>query len=171
MSFAPTDEFCSCLLICKPSKGTDFREEMQCVEDAGLDLVLVSFAMGLHGYRTQCGATNLCWRRGGGVWPFPISTERSQIVAYSLPLRSFQLIDPNLPFYPPKSSFSQAVFFPRHYYPRLVKLLPCRATRELFTCFNAPPQGTKTRNQRALFSFDEKGSKTAPPGPFGSLWV
>ena len=36
-------------------------------------------------------------------------------------------------------------------------------------CFNAPPQGTKTRNQRALFSFEEKGPKTAPPGPFA--WV
>ena len=43
--------------------------------------------------------------------------------------------------------------------------------RATITCFNAPPQGLKTRNQRAPLSFEEKGPKTAPLGPFGSLWV
>ena len=66
-------------------KVTDFRREMQCVEDAGFYLVLVSFATGVHGCRRECGATDLCWREGGGSWPFPFSTENSQIVAYSLP--------------------------------------------------------------------------------------
>ena len=50
-------------------KVTDFRKEMRCVEDAGLYLVLVSFATGLHRCRRECGATDLCWRegaRGGG---------------------------------------------------------------------------------------------------------
>ena len=41
-------------------KVTDFRKQMQCVEDAGLYLVLVSFATGLHGCRRECGATDLC---------------------------------------------------------------------------------------------------------------
>ena len=36
-----------------------------------------------------------------------------------------QFIDPNLPFYPPKSSFFKAFFFPSHHCPHLVKLLPC----------------------------------------------
>ena len=69
-------------------KVTDFRKEMQCVEDAGLYLVLVSFATGVHGCRRECGATDLCWReggRGGASRPFLFSTENSQIIAYSLP--------------------------------------------------------------------------------------
>ena len=48
-------------------KVTVFRKEMQCVEDAGLYLVLVSFATRLHGCKRECGATDLCWsERGGG---------------------------------------------------------------------------------------------------------
>ena len=69
-------------------KVTDFRKEMQCVEDARLYLVLVSFATGVHGCKRECGATDVCWReggRGGGVRPFLFSTENSQIVPYSLP--------------------------------------------------------------------------------------
>ena len=46
-----------------------------------------------------------------------------------------------------------------------------RFASDLLTCLNAPPQGPKTRNQRALFSFEEKSPKTAPLGPFGSLRV
>ena len=46
-------------------KVTAFRQEMQCVEDAGLYLLLVSFATGVHGCRRECGATDLCWREGG----------------------------------------------------------------------------------------------------------
>ena len=48
---------------------TDFRQ----VEDAGIYLVLVSFATGVHGCRRE------------GVRPFLFSTENSHIVAYSLP--------------------------------------------------------------------------------------
>ena len=47
-------------------KVTDFRQKTQCVEDAGIYLVLVSFATGVHGCRRECGATDLCWRGGGG---------------------------------------------------------------------------------------------------------
>ena len=46
-------------------KVTDFRKEMQCVEDARLYLVLVSFATGVHGCKRECGATDVCWREGG----------------------------------------------------------------------------------------------------------
>ena len=73
-------------------KVTDFRKEMQCVQDVGLYLVLVSFAMGVYGCSRECGATDLCWREGGregrgggGVRLFLFSTENSHIVAYSLP--------------------------------------------------------------------------------------
>ena len=68
-------------------KVTDFRKEMQCVEDAGLYLVLRSFATRVHGCRRECGATDLCRRKGGrgGVRPFLFSTQNSQIVAYFLP--------------------------------------------------------------------------------------
>ena len=62
----------------------------QCVEDAGIYVVLASFATGVHGCRRECGATDLCWREGGGgrgVRPFLFSTENSHIVAYSLPCR------------------------------------------------------------------------------------
>ena len=71
-------------------KVTDFRKEMQCVQDVGLYVVLVSFATGVYGCSRECGATDLCWRQGGregggGVRPFLFSTENSHIVAYSLP--------------------------------------------------------------------------------------
>ena len=46
-------------------KVTNFRKELQCVEDGGLYLVLVSFATRVHGCRRECGATDLCWREGG----------------------------------------------------------------------------------------------------------
>ena len=46
-------------------KVTDFRKEMQCVQDVGLYLVLVSFATGVYGCSRECGATDLCWREGG----------------------------------------------------------------------------------------------------------
>ena len=46
-------------------KVTDFRKEMQCVQDVGLSLVLVSFATGVYGGSRECGATDLCWREGG----------------------------------------------------------------------------------------------------------
>ena len=42
-----------------------FEKGMQCVEDAGLYLVLVSFAMGVHGCKRECGATDVRWREGG----------------------------------------------------------------------------------------------------------
>ena len=45
-------------------KVTDFRHETQCVEDAGIYLVLVSFATGLHG-------------------PFLLSTENSHILSHT----------------------------------------------------------------------------------------
>ena len=45
-------------------KVTDFRQEMQCVEDAGIYPVPVSFAR-VHGCKRECGATDLCWREGG----------------------------------------------------------------------------------------------------------
>ena len=61
-------------------KVTDFRKEMQCVQDVGLSLVRVSFATGVYGCSRECGATDLCWREGGregeGVRPFLFSTEK-----------------------------------------------------------------------------------------------
>ena len=57
-------------------KVTNFRKEMQCVEDAGLYLVLVSFATGLHGCRRECGATDLCWREEGGDPAIPILNQK-----------------------------------------------------------------------------------------------
>ena len=45
-------------------KVTDFRKEMQCVQDVGLYVVLVYFATGVYGCSRECGATNLCWRQG-----------------------------------------------------------------------------------------------------------
>ena len=45
-------------------KVTDFRKEMQCVQDVGLYVVLVSFATGVYGGSRECGATDLCWRQG-----------------------------------------------------------------------------------------------------------
>ena len=44
---------------------SSFRKEMQCVQDVGLYLVLVSFATGVYGCSRECGATDLCWREGG----------------------------------------------------------------------------------------------------------
>ena len=73
-------------------KVTDFRKELQCVEDVGLYLVLVSFATGVHGCRRECGATPVLEggrEGGGGVRPFLFSTENSQIVAYSIPSPDF----------------------------------------------------------------------------------
>ena len=47
-------------------KVTDFRKEMQCVQDVGLYLVLVSFAAGVYGCSRECGATDRVGGRGGG---------------------------------------------------------------------------------------------------------
>ena len=49
-----------CNTTCLDKKVTDFRQETQCVEDAGIYLVLASFATGVHGCTRECGATDLC---------------------------------------------------------------------------------------------------------------
>ena len=67
-------------------KVTDFRQEMQCVEDAGLYLVLVCFATGIGGTvgPPTCVGGREGGRDGGEVRPFLFSTENSHIVAHSL---------------------------------------------------------------------------------------
>ena len=77
---------------------------MHYVDDAGLYLVLVSFAPGVHGCSRGCVATDLCWTGGGdggrGSRPFLFSNKNSQIVAYYLPIglqgqpRTVQLVQP-----------------------------------------------------------------------------
>ena len=76
-------------------KVTDFRKEMQCVQDVGLSLVRVSFATGVYGCSRECGATDLCWREGGGggVRPFLFSTENSHIVAHSLTVQNPRILE------------------------------------------------------------------------------
>ena len=46
-------------------KVTDFRKEMQCVQDVGLHLVLVPFATGVYGCSRERGATDRVGGRGG----------------------------------------------------------------------------------------------------------
>ena len=79
-------------------KVTDFRKEMQCVQDVGLSLVRVSFATGVYGCSRECGATDLCWREGGGggVRPFLFSTENSHIVAHSLTVVALHGVAPTI---------------------------------------------------------------------------
>ena len=79
-------------------KVTDFRQKTQCVEDAGLYLVLVSSATGVHGCRRECGATDLCWRGGaegggsGHSYSQPKILTLSHIVS-PLGLRFFYLMN------------------------------------------------------------------------------
>ena len=47
-------------------KVTDFRKDMQRVQDVGLYLMLVSFATGVYGCSRECGATDRVGGRGGG---------------------------------------------------------------------------------------------------------
>ena len=60
------------------------RKKMQCVEDVGLYLVLVSFAAGLHGRRRECGATDLCWREGRGESGHSYSQQKILILSHIL---------------------------------------------------------------------------------------
>ena len=67
-------------------KVTDFRKEMQCVQDVGLYVVLVSFATGV----LEAGREGGGGGGRGGVQPFLFSTENSHCRIFS-PLRFFPI--------------------------------------------------------------------------------